>query len=79
MVYLPPKLCVVTAVRFGRALEIDAAAERIRRYVQDRGLSLFGGGLLRVAQCVREDGRLVATAIIWAPLRQDERVFGSMF
>lgn len=78
VVYLPPKLCVVTAVRFGRALEIEAAAERIRRYVQDRGLSLFGGGLLRVAQCVREGGRLVATAIIWAPLRQDERIFGSM-
>ena len=53
-------------------------AERIRRYAQEKGLSLFGGGLLREAQCVREDGRLVATAIIWAPLHQDERVFGSM-
>lgn len=78
VVYLPPKLCVVTAVRSVGTWEIDAAAERIRRYAQEKGLSLFGGGLLREAQCVREDGRLVATAIIWAPLHQDERVFGSM-
>ena len=78
VVYLPPKLCVVTAVRFGRRREIGAATERIRRYAREKGLSLFGCGLLRVAQCVREDSGLVATAIIWAPLRQDERVFGSM-
>ena len=78
VVYLPPKLCVVTAVRYGRAWDIDASAERIRRYAQEKGLLLLGGGLLRVAQSVREDGRLVETAIIWAPLRQDERVFGSM-
>ena len=78
VVYLPPKLCVVTAVRSVGTWDIDAAAERIRRYAQEKGLSLFGGGLLRETQCMRKDGRLVATAIIWAPLHQDERVFGSM-
>lgn len=78
VVYLPPKLCIVTAVRSDKVWETDAAAERIRRYAQEKGHSLFGGGLLRVTQCVRESGKLAATAIIWAPLRQDERVFGSM-
>lgn len=78
VVYLPPKLCVVTAVRSDKAWDIDAAAQRIRRYAQEKGVALFGGGLLCVAQCVREHGRLVMTSIIWAPLRQDERTFGSM-
>ena len=78
VLYLPPKPCVVTAVRFSMGDSLEPAFDRVRRYAQEHGLLLHAGGLIRQVQCVRRGERMVQTGLLYAPLDGDERQFGGM-
>lgn len=76
MQYLPPKPCVVTAVRMAAGDSLEPVFARVRRYAQDNGYSLHAGALIRQVQCVYRDGKNVQTGLLYAPLAGDERQFG---
>lgn len=76
--YLPPKPCILTAVRDENGLGLDAGIARVKRYAAEHRLALYAGGFLRLVQCVRRDGRLVTTALLWARLARDDKEFGQM-
>lgn len=78
VLYLPPKPCVVTAARHAAGGSLEPAFARVRRYAQENGLCLRAGGLLRQVQCVRRGAQDVQTALLYAPLAEDERRFGGM-
>lgn len=76
MQYLPPKPCVVTAVRMAMGDSLEPVFERVRRYAQENGHRLHAGALIRQVQCVRRGERNVQTGLLYAPLAGDERQFG---
>ncbi|MGN0997109.1 MAG: MerR family transcriptional regulator [Candidatus Ventricola sp.] len=78
VLYLPPKPCVVTAVRFAAGDSLEPTLDRVRRYAQENGLFLHAGGLIRQVQCVRRREQMVQTGLLYAPLDGDERQFGGM-
>ena len=78
MLYLPPKPCVVTAVRYAVGDSLEPVFERVRRYAQENGHRLHAGALIRQVQCVRCGERNVQTGLLYAPLDGDERQFGAI-
>lgn len=78
MLYLPPKPCVVTAVRYVAGDSLESAFERVRRYAQENGHRLHAGALIRQVQCVRREDKNVQTGLLYAPLDGDERQFGAI-
>lgn len=78
MLYLPPKPCVVTAVRFAMGDSLEPAFERIRRFAREKGCQLHAGALIRQVLCVRREGKNVQTGLMYAPLAGDERQFGGI-
>lgn len=78
MLYLPPKPCVVTAVRYAAGDSLEPAFERVRRYARENGHRLHAGALIRQVQCVRRGEHNVQTGLLYAPLDGDERQFGAI-
>ena len=78
MLYLPPKPCVVTAVRYAEGDSLEPAFERVRRYARENGHRLHAGALIRQVQCVRREDKNVQTGLLYAPLDGDERQFGAI-
>ena len=78
LVYLPPKPCVVTALRFSPGDDLAPHFARVRRYARDNHLTLYAGGLLRQVQCAFREGKCIHTALLYAPLAGDEDRFGQM-
>lgn len=78
VVYLPPKPCVVTALRFSPGEDLTLHFARVRRYARDNQLTLYAGGLLRQVQCAFREGKCMHTALLYAPLAGDEDRFGQM-
>lgn len=78
VVYLPPKPCVVTALRFSPGEDLTPHFARVRRYARDNQLTLYAGGLLRQVQCAFREGKCMHTALLYAPLAGDEDRFGQM-
>lgn len=78
MLYLPPKPCVVTAVRYAEGDSLEPAFERVRRYARENGHRLHAGALIRQVQCVRRGEHNVQTGLMYAPLDGDERQFGAI-
>ncbi|MBP3523347.1 MAG: MerR family transcriptional regulator [Clostridia bacterium] len=77
MLYLPPKPCVVTAVRYAVGDSLEPVFERVRRYARENGHRLHAGAVIRQVQCVRRGERNVQTGLLYAPLDGDERQFGA--
>lgn len=78
VVYLPPKPCVVTALRFSPGEDLPPHFARVRRYARDNQLTLYAGGLLRQVQCAFREGKCMHTALLYAPLAGDKDRFGQM-
>ena len=78
MLYLPPKPCIVTAVRYAEGDSLEPVFERVRRYAQENEHRLHAGALIRQVQCVRRGERNVQTGLLYAPLDGDERRFGAI-
>lgn len=79
MTYLPPKRCVVTGVRMEDAqIDLTEPVARVRAYAAARGIALHSGGMIRWVQCKRENGTLVTTGLLYAPLLADEEKAGEM-
>ena len=78
MLYLPPKPCVVTAVRYAVGDSLEPVFERVRRYARENGHRLHAGAVIRQVQCVRRGERNVQTGLLYAPLDGDERQFGAI-
>lgn len=79
MTYLPPKHCVVTGVRMEDAqIDLTEPVARVRAYAAAQGIALHSGGMIRWVQCMRENGALVTTGLLYAPLLADEEKAGEM-
>ena len=78
MLYLPPRPCIVTAVRIAAGDSLEPAFERVRRYAQANGYRLYAGGMIRQVQCVRREDKNVQTGLLYAPLDGDERQYGAI-
>ena len=79
MTYLPPKRCVVTGVRMEDAqIDLTEPVARVRAYAAAQDIALHRGGMIRWVQCMRENGALVTTGLLYAPLLADEEKAGEM-
>ena len=79
MTYLPPKRCVVTGVRMEDAqIDLTEPVARVRAYAAAQGIALHSGGMIRWVQCKRENGALMTTGLLYAPLLADEEKAGEM-
>lgn len=76
MQYLPPKPCVVTAVRVAAGDSLEPTFARVRNYARENGYRLYAGALIRQVQCARRNGRNAQTGLLYAPLAGDERQYG---
>lgn len=79
MTYLPPKRCVVAGVRMEDAqIDLTEPVARVRAYAAAQDIALHSGGMIRWVQCMRENGALVTTGLLYAPLLADEEKAGEM-
>lgn len=78
VLYLPPKTCVVTAVRLAAGDSLEPAFERVCRFARENGHQLYAGGLIRQVMCVRRAGKNVQTGLLYAPLAGEEWTFGGI-
>lgn len=76
ILYLPPKPCVVTAVR--ETDDLTACIARVRAFAERQRLSLHAGGLLRLVSCAQPGGERELTWLLWAPIAGNEHRFGGM-
>lgn len=78
VLYLQPKTCVVTAVRFAAGDSLEPVFERVCRFARENGHQLYAGGLIRQVMCVRRAGKNVQTGLLYAPLAGEKQQFGGM-
>ena len=80
LTYLPPRRCLMTAVEMEvMPSNIEDIAQRVKGYARKLGVKLHAGGMMRLVQCVRkENGKLCVTALLWAPLAEEEDSAGIM-
>ena len=79
LTYMPPKQCVVTAVKMeGGEIRLDETLHRVRAYALERGVKLHRGGVIRWVQCVRKGEQLITLGLLWVPLEEEEARAGIM-
>lgn len=76
--YLPPKPCVVTAVRMVDGESFAPVIERVRDFARAEGLTLYAGGLIRLVSREKAGEQCALTGLLWAPIGRDDRRFGGM-
>lgn len=79
-VYLPPRRCLVTAVRMDvmPPQNIEEISVRVKRYAKEKQVTLYAGGVMRLVQCMRRNGKMDIIALLWAPLMEDHERIGIM-